>query len=559
MNNKIMEHFKNDCSNVKMNKCSIDFGPMDRKKDPPSCFFYDIDAQNEQLYNALDRTAVKLDNEINRSINIDNRLSTIANDYNNRLNNLMSGPIVNGIKTNIFNAAILLARAIENNKINVNIDQIYNFNQNDMERTIRLAIELHIQNVFNSLIQNANINFNDSIRRAITVNIQNRINLSIFNQFMRKFNESSNRDIINILRNVIQGMNIRQNLPNLINNSINNDPQISNFMKIANKLEVNIGDFVYFKHKLDSPIQALCADNNSQFDIIVGGRVCSINNVNKTVRISYNYVMNPNRNNRCNNNPNTPDGTRVNYDNAPDGLPKWYPQSAGANCGINAPTNIACRPSQWPANLDNWVRTWIGDFNRSTNQMSCGVSPQGYRLPVDVPISILSKNLELLVGDCRFNELFTISNPSIPTLSLTNFPRLGAMPNWEMNINFNMNGGQGRYKALIGDMYNNVNTRGWGVWVSPNNNIHFSWQSITWDANPNFNLVLNINYNLKIRMNPNSLTLIITNLTNNATQTATINSISGRIMTTNGPVTIGGWINYSGENFPGTISRISVI
>jgi len=108
-------------------------------------------------------------------------------------------------------------------------------------------------------------------------------------------------------------------------------------------------------------------------------------------------------------------------------------------------------------------------------------------------------------------------------------------------------------------MYNNVNTRGWGVWVSPNNNIHFSWQSITWDANPNFNLVLNINYNLKIRMNPNSLTLIITNLTNNATQTATINSISGRIMTTNGPVTIGGWINYSGENFPGTISRISVI
>jgi hypothetical protein len=51
----------------------------------------------------------------------------------------------------------------------------------------------------------------------------------------------------------------------------------------------------------------------------------------------------------------------------------------------------------------------------------------------------------------------------------------------------------------------------------------------------------------------------LTNLNNNTTQTATNNSISGYVMPTNGPVTIGGWINYSGENFPGTISRITVI
>ena len=29
-------------------------------------------------------------------------------------------------------------------------------------------------------------------------------------------------------------------------------------------------------------------------------------------------------------------------------------------------------------------------------------------------------------------------------------------------------------------------------------------------------------------------------------------------MTTNGPVTIGGWVNYAGERFPGTISSIKV-
>lgn len=372
---KTKEQFVNQCSNSNINNCSNDFGPMDRKNNLPSCFYYDIDQQNEQLYNALNRTATNLDREINRSLYIDNRLSAIANDYNTRLNQLMSGPIVNGIKTNLYNAAILLARAIENintNVKNINIDQIYNFNQNDMEKTIRLAIELHIQNVFNRLLQNANINFNDSVMRALTTDIRNRISIPIYNQFMRKFNENSNRDIINILRKVIQDMRIYEQI---------------------------------------------------------------------------------------------------------------Y---------------------------------------------------------------------------CRVSELFSISNPSIPTLSLTNFPLIGSMPNWEMNINFNVTGGQGRWRALIGNMYNNVNWRGWGVWVSYNNNIHFSWQSVTWFATPAFNVQLNVNYNLKVTMTSTSLTLVLTNLNNNTTQTATNNSISGYVIPTNGPVTIGGWINYSGENFPGTISRITV-
>jgi CPW-WPC domain-containing protein len=155
--------------------------------------------------------------------------------------------------------------------------------------------------------------------------------------------------------------------------------------------------------------------------------------------------------------------------------------------------------------------------------------------------------------------LFTISNPSIPLLSVPDFPFLGLMPNWEMNINFNVNGRQNSWRALIGDMYNNVNTRGWGIWVTPSNNIHFSWQSITWNAEPAFNILPNTNYNLKITRNPTSLTLLLTNLNTNISQTSTNNSISQYVMTTNGPVTIGGWINYSGENFPGTISNITVI
>jgi CPW-WPC domain-containing protein len=154
--------------------------------------------------------------------------------------------------------------------------------------------------------------------------------------------------------------------------------------------------------------------------------------------------------------------------------------------------------------------------------------------------------------------LFTISNPRIPLLSVPNFPLLGLMPDWEMNINFNVSGRQNSWRALIGDMYNNVNMRGWGVWVSPSNNIHFSWQSITWNANPVFNILPNTNYNLKITKNPVSLTLLLTNLNTYISQTSTNNSISQYVMTTNGPVTIGGWINFKGENFPGTISNITV-
>jgi hypothetical protein len=557
VNSKTREDYVNQYSGT--NNCGYDSGPMDRPKNQPSCFYYDINLQNQQLYNALDKTATNLDKEINRSLTIDNKLSTIANDYNSKLNTLMLGPIVSGIKSNLSTAAALLSSAIENNKINVNIEKIYNFNQSDMEKTVRLAIELYISDVINKLIKNANINFEESVARAITGNITNNITIPVLNQFLKKFNENSNKDILNTLRLVIQRMNVRENIQVILNNSINNDPQVSNLMKLANKIQINIGDFVYFKHKLETPINTLCADNNSQLDIIVGGKVCSVNNVNKTVRISYNYVMNPNKNERCNGNPNTPAGTIINYDNAPDGLPKWYPQATGADCGLNAPANIACAPNQWPSNTDEWIKNWIGGFDRSTNQMSCGVSPLGYKLPVDVPIVILTKNLQLLLTDCEDKILFTISNPATPTLSLSNFPALGSMSNWEMSINFNVNGRQGSWRALIGDMYNNVNkSRGWGVWVSPVNNIHFSWQSVTWDANPAFNILLNTNYNLKINKTPTSQTLSLTNLNTNISQVATNNSIKDYIMTTNGPVTIGGWINYNGEVFPGTISNITV-
>jgi surface protein len=156
--------------------------------------------------------------------------------------------------------------------------------------------------------------------------------------------------------------------------------------------------------------------------------------------------------------------------------------------------------------------------------------------------------------------MYTNFNPTIPSLSLANFPRLGAMTNWELSINFNASGGTNTWRALIGDMYNSVNTRGWGVWVSAFNGIHFSWNTNTWDTN--FTVSINTNYKLKITRTPTSLTFLLTDEATNETHTATntaMSDINTYVMSTNGPVTIGGWIGYSGENFPGTISYVGVI
>ena len=399
INQKNKEHYVNHYASK--NSCGYNSGPMDRPPYQPSCFYYDIDNQNKQLYNALDRTATDLDNELGRSINIDNKLSSIADNYNNKLNSLMAGPIVSGTKNNLASASQLLANAVAGGNFNQNINKIYNFNQADMEDTVRSAIELYLSTVLNKALINANINFDESVSKSITVDIQNKIATPIFNMFLKKFNQNSYKDIVTILKTIIDSMNVSENIQIILNNSITNDNQLSKLINLADKLEVNLGDFVYFRYKLEQPVTILCADNTNQLDIIVGGKVCSINNVNKTVRISYNYVMNPNLNQRCSGQSNIPTGTTVNYNNGPEGLPKWYPQSAGSDCGLDAPVNLACKPSMWPTSNDQWVQTWIGGIDRASDKMACGVSPTGYKLPVDVSISILEKNLEKLITDCK--------------------------------------------------------------------------------------------------------------------------------------------------------------
>jgi uncharacterized protein YjbI with pentapeptide repeats len=158
--------------------------------------------------------------------------------------------------------------------------------------------------------------------------------------------------------------------------------------------------------------------------------------------------------------------------------------------------------------------------------------------------------------------LYSITSPANRTLSLTNFPILGAMPTWEMNIRFTTGAtGSNSWRPLIGDMYNAVNGgRGWGVWVSSSNGIHFSWISNTWDA-PGVSVALSTEYILKLTRTPTSLTVLLTTVSSGATQTATntaMSNTSAYVMSVNGPVSIGGWAN-SGELFVGTMAYVNVI
>ena len=138
------------------------------------------------------------------------------------------------------------------------------------------------------------------------------------------------------------------------------------------------------------------------------------------------------------------------------------------------------------------------------------------------------------------------------------FPPLATMPNWEMNIQFTLNGGS-NWRPLIGNMYNNaVGYMGWGLWVSPTYNIHWSWKYHPTATFNNLNVVNNIRYNLTIVNSPKTLTMVLRNMSKGTEEKQTITKQNNSVMATEGPVTIGGWKNNRDENFPGKIHSITI-
>jgi surface protein len=146
--------------------------------------------------------------------------------------------------------------------------------------------------------------------------------------------------------------------------------------------------------------------------------------------------------------------------------------------------------------------------------------------------------------------------PELYNVSYTG-PVINRFNRWEMSIAFRSTGKNNAWRGLIGDMRNGVTGRGWGVWVSAANKIHFSWNNPYWDTA--LTVAQNTDYVLKITKTSTSLRMDLTDVVAGTTQTDTNASTASYIMSANGPVTLGGWPNDANENFVGTISHVSVV
>lgn len=151
----------------------------------------------------------------------------------------------------------------------------------------------------------------------------------------------------------------------------------------------------------------------------------------------------------------------------------------------------------------------------------------------------------------------TSSAITIPTLTTYEFPEIASLADWQIDISFTATGGAGTWRALIGDMYNNINNRGWGIWVSSSNRIHWSWLVNTSEPGA-ITVALNTPYVITVAQSSATATVTITlrTISSGATQTGSFSYGSNVIG--KGPVTIGGWRNTASENFIGTISYVNV-
>jgi uncharacterized protein YjbI with pentapeptide repeats len=146
---------------------------------------------------------------------------------------------------------------------------------------------------------------------------------------------------------------------------------------------------------------------------------------------------------------------------------------------------------------------------------------------------------------------------TIPTLTIYEFPEIASLTDWQIDISFTVTGGAGTWRAVVGDMYNNINTRGWGIWVSSSNRIHWSWLVNTSEPST-ITVNLNTPYTLRVAQTSSNstITITLTTVSSGAIQTGSFSTGSNVIG--KGPVTIGGWRNIGGEIFPGTISYVNV-
>jgi len=390
------EHFvvkssgKNSCGEI------ID-GPFSRPVNLPSCFYYDINRDNENIYSSLNYVSTKIGEELNNTQNINDNLIRKSRQANIDIQKLMNGPIVKQVKRDLDGNEGDLQGS--NGYIDLNYILEYYKLPNDIENQIISQLTEVINKKIEELTKYSGVNISNQVSNHLTeqrlTSIINEISIILNN----KFEARGNIDIIETINRVINGLNVDQEIKNKIKINIMGDKQITAYLKGNSKNEVSIDDMVYYRHQLMSDFPDL---GKSGEEIIVGGLVCaSPDSDSRNISIRAIYFVNPNV--IVNSQVDGPSKYKQIYIKADLSKQK----DLDIQCYGMPNRDLACKPNLWLEDQNEFAKKNFGNYSKgSVNEIACQNTPEVYpNLPKSVPIASVSKNLNKLLLKCKTDEL----------------------------------------------------------------------------------------------------------------------------------------------------------
>jgi len=373
---------------------------MTRRYERPPCFFNDLDDQNKQLIGLTANVRDRTDDIIRKSAMIDDNLYNRATEGSKKIDLILRSDDLNNFNKHMLDTtnkmtdnknktSEILSKL---NTKNVTVDESSTLNK------IQLAVSKLVSNGIDRIISSSSDNMATLISQKFKPEHANQIISKLTILIYDKINNNIFGDVNDMVNNLVENKKLDKVISMSIENIMREDKTYATYMSGGNN-NIKIGDFVYFKHKVSTNNKDLWIDEPAQREIIVGGKVCNIDELTNKVKINYLYSTNPNFNKRASADP------RFSYDRGVSGLPKWYIATGNdlsMKCGPSPVKDGACKPSQWPADKDAWVRQYVGGFDRSKDEMSCGVGPSASNdYPNEVNIMNLSKSLEEVVNSCQ--------------------------------------------------------------------------------------------------------------------------------------------------------------
>lgn len=365
---------------------------------------------SQLLFKGLHEVSHGLKTELDRTKVIDDALTATSTSNRTRLRNeIMDGPKMRANSTTNVDAYIAQGRIHVNDTVlmaaispemwetyNITPAKIledFHFGERALRWYIGYKIRTHLSRIGdNSLLR-------DEDRAKITT--------VITNLFYRQLGAQGTTTLQSVLSNPNSYVTATNNLNTLIQTELNRSLRRNLNFSTSTSTDYTVGDFVFFRHTIltgtGTKSGDVCADDGNTNNLIVGGKIASINATDGTAVIRYSFIMNPNYNARCAN-------YGYDYDVKP---PRWYVQCNGDDCcTVDNNYKIACDRIQMSeaeaGNPNNWFRTYIGGHGALSNgyvAIQGGVSPKGYNLPEIVPLTSLYST----IAECKTGQ--RIENP----------------------------------------------------------------------------------------------------------------------------------------------------